>query len=59
MGCTYIKMQKKDIEAFYTKEKLDAPYLSPYGKTYREYRSIFEFEEEDLEITFRSFMPTG
>lgn len=46
-GCDYIKMQKKDVEAFYSKEKLDAPYLSPYGKTYREYRTIFEFREED------------
>ena len=46
-GCDYIKMQKKDVETFYTKEKLDVPYLSPYGKTYREYRSIFEFGEED------------
>ncbi len=48
-GCDYIKMQKKDVETFYTKEKLDAPYLSPYGKTYREYRTTFEFREEDYE----------
>lgn len=48
-GCDYIKMQKKEVETFYTKEKLDSPYLSPYGKTYLEYRSIFEFGQEDFD----------
>jgi sialic acid synthase SpsE len=48
-GCSYIKMQKKDIESFYSQEKLDAPYLSPYGKTYRDYRSVFEFSREDFD----------
>jgi len=49
-GCTYIKMQKKDVETFYKKEKLDAPYASPYGSTYRDYRSIFEFDAEDYAV---------
>jgi N-acetylneuraminate synthase len=48
-GCDYIKMQKKDVESFYSKEKLDALYTSPYGKTYREYRSMFEFNVEDYD----------
>jgi N-acetylneuraminate synthase len=47
-GCDAIKMQKKDVESFYSKEKLDTPYNSPYGKTYRDYRSVFEFGEEDF-----------
>lgn len=47
-GCSLIKMQKKDVESFYSKEKLDSAYVSPYGKTYRDYRRIFEFEEEDF-----------
>jgi N-acetylneuraminate synthase len=47
-GCTLIKMQKKDVDSFYSKEKLDSPYVSPYGKTYRDYRKIFEFDEEDF-----------
>lgn len=47
-GCDAIKMQKKDVESFYSREKLDSPYNSPYGKTYRDYRTIFEFDEEDL-----------
>lgn len=47
-GADYIKMQRKDVESFYTQEKLNSEYLSPYGKTYREYRKIFEFSNEDF-----------
>lgn len=47
-GCHYIKMQKKDIDSFYTPEKLAAPYESPYGHTYRDYRQTFEFGFEDF-----------
>jgi N-acetylneuraminate synthase len=47
-GCDLIKMQKKDVDTFYTQEKLNSPYLSPYGKTYRDYREIFEFDEEQF-----------
>lgn len=48
-GCDLIKMQRKDVERFYSREKLEAPYESPYGRTYRDYRSIFEFEREDFD----------
>jgi N-acetylneuraminate synthase len=47
-GADYIKMQKKDVETYYSKDKLDALYDSPYGKTYRDYRKIFEFGREDF-----------
>jgi N-acetylneuraminate synthase len=46
-GASLIKMQKKDVEGFYTQEKLDSPFQSPYGQTYRDYRTIFEFDLED------------
>lgn len=48
-GADFIKMQKKDVETYYSKEKLDRFYLSPYGKTYRDYRKIFEFGKEDFD----------
>ncbi|MBB5402646.1 N-acetylneuraminate synthase family protein [Paraburkholderia youngii] len=48
-GCDYIKMQKKDVAVFYSQDKLAAPYLSPYGKTYGDYRRVFEFGQEDFE----------
>jgi N-acetylneuraminate synthase len=48
-GADLIKMQKKNVETFYGQEKLNSPYESPYGKTYRDYRSIFEFDHEDYQ----------
>ncbi len=46
-GATSIKMQKKDVETFYTQEKLCSPFDSPYGKTYRDYRTTFEMSKND------------
>ena len=48
-GADVIKMQKKNVDTFYSQEKLNSSYESPYGKTYRDYRSIFEFEHEDYQ----------
>jgi N-acetylneuraminate synthase len=48
-GATYIKMQKKDVDTFYTSQKLNSAYKSPYGKTYGDYRRIFEFGKEDFD----------
>lgn len=48
-GADLIKMQKKNVETFYSQEKLNSSYESPYGKTYRDYRSIFEFDHEDYQ----------
>lgn len=42
-GCHYIKFQKRDIESVYTKEELDAPRESPWGKTNREQKQGLEF----------------
>ena len=49
-GANYIKMQKKDIESYYSEDKLNRFYLSPYGKTYRDYRKIFEFDNWQFNI---------
>jgi N-acetylneuraminate synthase len=48
-GADYIKMQKKNVEKFYSKEKLNSKYKRPYGNTYRDYRKIFEFGKEDFD----------
>ncbi|MGI9416224.1 MAG: N-acetylneuraminate synthase family protein [Geminicoccaceae bacterium] len=48
-GADLIKMQKKDVETFYSEEKLNSAYDSPYGKTYRDYRTIFEFDHADYQ----------
>lgn len=47
-GADFIKMQKKDIESYYSQDKLNQSYISPYGHTYRDYRKIFEFNLEDF-----------
>lgn len=49
-GADYIKMQKKNIETFYSQAKLNSPYKSPYGKSYRDYRKIFEFGKRDFDL---------
>jgi N-acetylneuraminate synthase len=48
-GADSIKMQKKCVDNFYSKEKLERPFDSPYGKTYGEYRNMFEFLPIDFE----------
>lgn len=48
-GADLIKMQKKNVETFYSQEKLNSVYESPYGKSYRDYRSMFEFDHEDYQ----------
>lgn len=48
-GCDIIKMQKKDVDTYYSAAKLDGKYSSPYGKTYRDYRTTFEFSRDDFE----------
>ena len=46
-GADWIKMQRKDVESFYTPEKLVAHYPSPFGHSYLAYRTMFELSEED------------
>jgi len=46
-GADTIKMQKKHVKSFYTPEKLNSPYSSPFGKTYRDYRTMFELDDGD------------
>ena len=50
-GCDAVKFQKRDIESVYSKELLDSPRESPWGKTQREQKMGLEFNKEDyLEI---------
>ena len=46
-GASAIKMQKKDVRSFYSQEKLESRFDSPFGTTYREYRESFEFSEDE------------
>ena len=48
-GADYVKVQKRNVETFYPKEKLDAHYVSPFGSTFRDYRKALELTGDDFE----------
>ena len=45
-GCDAVKFQKRDINIVYTKEFLDSPRDSPWGKTQRDQKTGLEFNLE-------------
>lgn len=47
-GCDAVKLQKKDVEKIYTKEFLNSPLESPWGKTQREMRLHREFSDKQF-----------
>lgn len=47
-GADLIKIQKRDVESFYTKDELDSQYISPFGKTFRDYRSQLELSKDEI-----------
>lgn len=48
-GCDYVKFQKRDIKLCYTKEFLDSPRESPFGKTQRDQKEGLEFSLEQYQ----------
>ena len=58
-GCNAVKFQKKSVEKIYTKEFLDSPLVSPWGKTQREMRVNREFSEKqfkEIDKYYRDFL---
>jgi sialic acid synthase SpsE len=49
-GADLIKIQKRDVDSFYSPEKLSGYYWSPFGKTLRDYRKGVELDEKKLHI---------
>ena len=49
-GANLIKIQKRDVDTFYSQEKLDSYYYSPFGKTLRDYRKGVELTEEMIQV---------
>jgi N-acetylneuraminate synthase len=49
-GCNYVKFQKRTIDLTYTKEELDAPRESPWGKTNRDQKYGLEFEGREYDV---------
>ena len=49
-GCDAVKFQKRTIDQVYSKEVLDTPRDSPWGKTTREQKLGLEFEKKEFDI---------
>ena len=49
-GADYVKFQMRNVETFYPKKILDKKYLSPYGKTFRDYRNQLELTDEQIKL---------
>lgn len=48
-GCDAVKFQKRTVEKVYSKEILDSPRESPWGKTTREQKNGLEFSVKDFQ----------
>jgi N-acetylneuraminate synthase len=49
-GADLIKVQKRDVDSFYTKDQLNSPYESPFGTTLGDYRRGVELNDELLDV---------
>lgn len=47
-GADHIKLQKRDVQSFYTAEQLASPYVSPFGRTFGDYRRQLELDRDDF-----------
>ncbi|WP_311269009.1 N-acetylneuraminate synthase family protein [Sphingobium sp. WCS2017Hpa-17] len=47
-GANFVKIQKRDVESFYSREQLAAPYKSPFGTTFADYRHQLELSDDDF-----------
>ena len=48
-GCDAVKFQKRTIEKVYSKEILDSPRDSPWGKTTRDQKMALEFDKKEYD----------
>lgn len=47
-GADHVKLQKRDVATFYSAEQLASPYVSPFGKTFADYRYQLELDRDDF-----------
>jgi N-acetylneuraminate synthase len=48
-GADHIKLQKRNVDTFYSAEVLAKPFKSPFGNTFREYRLGLELSGDDFQ----------
>ena len=49
-GCDAVKFQKRTVDKVYSKEVLDSPRESPWGKTTREQKLGLEFGKKEYDV---------
>lgn len=49
-GADWVKVQKREVETFYTPEQLAQPYKSPFGSTFGAYRNQLELDREGFKF---------
>ncbi|OAN71199.1 hypothetical protein A8B83_12100 [Rhodobacteraceae bacterium EhC02] len=49
-GADFVKVQKRDVDSFYTRTQLLSPYTSPFGTTFGAYRHQLELSAEDFQF---------
>ena len=49
-GCDAVKFQKRTVEKVYSKEVLDSPRESQWGKTTREQKLGLEFDKKEYDV---------
>lgn len=47
-GADYVKLQKRDVDTFYSQAQLEGPYDSPFGSTFRDYRYGIELTRDQF-----------
>ncbi|WP_022871993.1 N-acetylneuraminate synthase family protein [Nesterenkonia alba] len=47
-GADWVKVQKREVDTFYTPEQLAKPYRSPFGTTFGDYRRQLELSRDDF-----------
>jgi N-acetylneuraminate synthase len=52
-GADLIKVQKRDVDNFYTENELESPYKSPFGNTLGDYRRGVEMEDNLFNILIK------
>ncbi len=49
-GADMVKIQKRDVETFYTQDELNTEYISPFGNKLKDYRDGVELDDRLMQV---------
>ena len=58
-GAHSVKLQKRNINALYSKSELNAPYSSPFGNTFYDYRKGIELTNDQIDLAINTASKLG